>query len=158
MAIAPDDAAHGQAGCGRPVLGAAREACDALGGSRPEQLWALSDSEVEDAMTTLGQVHASVEAQLAAVVGEARSRGLGVGQGWGALDWARKKAPGLGARLLADLDTVAGAADEPRLAQVREAVAVSADPEATDGLLRRPARRLVGQPTDSPGDLSGDLS
>ncbi len=59
-------------------------------------------------MTTLGQLHACVEAQLAAVVGEARSRGLGVGEGWGALDWARMRAPGLGARLLADLDTVAG--------------------------------------------------
>ncbi len=125
------------------MLGAARESREALAGARPEQLWALSDTEVDEAMTTLGQLHASVEAQLAAVMGEARSRGLGVAQGWGAQDWARMRAPGLGARLLADLDTVAAAADEPRLAQVREAVAAGVDPEATDALPVGKAATLV---------------
>ncbi|MEO6411140.1 MAG: DUF222 domain-containing protein [Pedococcus sp.] len=143
MATAPNDAAHGPAGRGRPVLGAARQARDTLGGARPEHLWALSDGEVEEAMTTLGQVHASVEAQLAAVMAEGRARGLGGGEGWGAQDWARMKAPGLGARLLADLYTVAGAADEPRLAQVREAVALSVDPGATEGLPVAKAAMLV---------------
>ena len=143
MAISPNEATHGQAGHGRPVLSAARQACNALGGARPERVWALSDSEVEDAMTTLGQLHACVEAQLAAVVGEAKSRGLGLGQGWGAVDWARMRAPGLGARLLADLDRVAGATDEARLAEVREAVAMGADPEATEGLSVAKAAMLV---------------
>ena len=143
MAIAPDNAALGQAGYGRPVLSAARAACHTLASARPEGVWALSDREVEDAMTTLGQLHACVEAQLAAVVGEARSRGLGVGDGWGALDWARLRAPGLGARLLADLDTVAGAAGETRLARVRDAVAMGADPETTDALPVAKAAMLV---------------
>jgi hypothetical protein len=143
MAISPDDTTHGLAGGGRPVLSAARRARESLGGARPERLWALSDAEVQSAMTTLGQLHGCVEAQLAAVMGEARSRGLGVGQGWGAQDWARMSAPGLGARLLADLDTVAGAADEPRLAHVRQAVADGADPEATDALPVGKAAMLV---------------
>jgi hypothetical protein len=134
MATSLDDATHGTAGHGRPVLGAARAARDLLGVARPERLWALSDDEVEDTMTTLGQLHASCEAQMAAVVAEAKSRGLGVGEGWGAQDWARMQAPALGARLLTDLDTVAGAADEPRLEEVREAVAVGVDPQATDAL------------------------
>ena len=143
MAISPNEAAHQQAGHGRPVLGAARAACHTLAAARPERVWALSDSEVEEAMTTLGQLHACVEAQLASVVGEAKGRGLGVGDGWGALDWARMRAPGLGARLLADLDTVAGATDEPRLAEVREAVAVAADPGASAGLPVAKAAMLV---------------
>jgi hypothetical protein len=143
MALAADDATLGPVGPDRPVLSGARAAREALAGARPERLWALSDAEVEDAMTTMGQLHASVEAQLAAVMAEGWARGLGVGEGWGAQDWARMKAPGLGARLLADLDTVAGAADETRLAQVREAVAVSADPESTDGLPVAKAAMLV---------------
>jgi len=134
MALAVDDATPGPVGPDRPVLGAATAARTALAGARPERLWALSDAEVESALTTLGQLHACVEAQLAAVVGEGRSRGLGVGEGWGPQDWARMQAPSLGARLLADLDCVARAAEEPRLAEVREAVAAGADPESESAL------------------------
>ncbi len=137
MAITLDDATPGTVGRDRPVLSAARAASATLAGSRPERLWALSDAEVEAAMTTLGHLHVGVEAQLAAVMGEARSRGLGVGEGWGAAgvqDWARMKAPGLGARLLADLDAVTGAVDEPRLAEVREAVAAGVDPTSGHGV------------------------
>jgi hypothetical protein len=53
------------------------------------------------------------------------------------------KAPGLGSRLLADLDTVAGAASEPRLAEVRAAVAVGADPQSEDALSVTKAAMLV---------------
>lgn len=133
MALALD-AAPGGLGSDRPVLSAARCARETLAGARPERLWALSDAEVEDALTTLGQLHASIEAQLAAVVSEGRSRGLGVGEGWGPQDWSRMLAPGLSTRLLADLDTLAGAATELRLSGVREAVAAGADPGATDAL------------------------
>ena len=134
MAFALDGTTPGPVGSDRPVLGAARAARGALADAMPERLWALSDAEVEEALTTLGQLHASVEAQLAAVVGEGRSRGLGVGEGWGPQDWARMQAPGLSARLLVDLDTVAQTAEEPRLAEVREAVASGADPTATEAL------------------------
>jgi hypothetical protein len=134
MALALDDTAPVPAGSDRPVLSAALSAREALAAAQPERLWALSDAEVEDALSTLGQLHASVEAQLAAVVGEGRTRGLGVGEGWGPLDWARMQAPRLGARLLADLDTVAQAADEQRLVAVREAVGAGVDPSATETL------------------------
>jgi hypothetical protein len=134
MALALDDTTTGPVGSDRPVLGAARTARVALAAACPERVWALSDAEVEDALTTLSELHASVEAQLAAVVSEGRSRGLGVGEGWGPQDWLGMKAPGLGARLVADLDTLAQAADEPRLAEVREALASGADPGATDAI------------------------
>ena len=134
MALALDDTIPGPVGPDRPVLSAARTARAALAGARPEALWALSDAEVEEAMTTVGELHASAEAQLAAVMAEGRSRGLGVGEGWGPHDWARMKAPGLGARLLADLDTVAQAAQEPGLADVLEAVGAGAQPGASDAL------------------------
>ncbi|KRF25341.1 HNH endonuclease signature motif containing protein [Phycicoccus sp. Soil803] len=143
MALAPDSASAGGLGPDRPVLTAAHDASDALAGAQPERLWALSDAELEEALTTMGQLHGSVEAQLAAMVTEARSRGLGVREGWGPQDWARMKAPGLGTRLLADLDTVATAADEPRLEQVREAVAAGTDPGATDALPVAKAAMLV---------------
>ncbi|GAA2160621.1 HNH endonuclease signature motif containing protein [Pedococcus bigeumensis] len=133
MALALD-AAPGGLGPDRPVLGAVQCARETLAGARPERLWALSDAEVEDALTTLGQLHASVEAHLVAVVSEGRARGLGVGAGWGPQDWSRMLAPGLSTRLLADLDTIAAAAGERRLDEVREAVAAGADPEATDAL------------------------
>lgn len=94
-------------------------------------------------MTTLGQLHASTEAHLAAVLVEAKSRGLGVGEGWGAHDWARLRAPGLSPRLLSDLDTVAGSYGEPRLAGVQEALAEGLDPEATDALPVGKAAMLV---------------
>jgi hypothetical protein len=134
MALALDDATTGPVGSDRPVLGAARTARVALAAASPERVWALSDVEVEDALTTLGELHASIEAQLAAVVREGRTRGLGVGEGWGVHDWVRVHAPGLGTRLVADLDTVAKAADEPRLAELREAIAAGADPAATGAL------------------------
>ena len=134
MALALDDSATGPVGSDRPVLGAARVARAALAGASPERLWALSDAEVEGAMTTLGELHASVEAQLAAVLAESRSRGLGVGEGWGPQDWARMMAPRLGTRLVADLETVAQAADEPRLAGVQGAIAQGTDPGDTEAL------------------------
>ena len=143
MAIAPDGTTRGRAPHARPVLDAARDSRDALAGAGAGRLWALSDGEVEEAMTVLGQLHASTEAHLAAVLAEAKSRGLGVGEGWGAHDWARMRAPGLGARLLSDLDTVAGAAGELRLAGVHDAVAQGLDPAATEALPVGKAAMLV---------------
>jgi hypothetical protein len=143
MAIAPDGTTRGRAPHARPVLDAARESRDALADAGAGQLWALSDGEVEEAMTILGQLHASTEAHLAAVLAEAKSRGLGVGEGWGAQDWARMRAPGLSPRLLSDLDTVAGASGELRLAGVQEAVAEGRDPEATNALPVGKAAMLV---------------
>ncbi|WP_457253117.1 DUF222 domain-containing protein [Pedococcus sp. P5_B7] len=134
MALAPDTAAPGGHGSDRPVLSAAKGARDALAGARSERLWALSDAELEETMTVLGDVHAGSETRLAAVMTEAKSRGLGVGEGWGPQDWARKQAPRLGARLVSDLDTVAEIASEPRLAEVREAVEAGARPGATEAL------------------------
>lgn len=143
MALAFDDATPGPVGPDRPVLSGAQAAREALASAQPERLWALSDAEVEAAMATMGQVHGSAEAQLAALMAEARARGLGVGDGWGPQDWARMKAPGLGPRLLADLDCVADAATEPRLAEVREAVAAGVDPQAEDALPVAKAAMLV---------------
>jgi hypothetical protein len=142
MAIAPD-ATPDPAGHDRPVLSAARRACEVLTGARPERLWALSDAEIEQLMSILGGVHGSVEAQLAAVTVDPRERGLGVGDGWGPQDWVRTKAPGLGSRLVADLDCVATAATEPRLAEVREAVAAGVDPQAEEALSVTKAAMLV---------------
>lgn len=111
-----------------PVLTAAHEACAALSGAEQERVWALADDQLAEAVTALAALHAATEAQLVAVVGEARSRGLGVAEGWGPHDWVAVHAPGLATRTVADVDTVAGATGEPRLREVLDAVAAGADP------------------------------
>src|SRR5687767_6433880 len=126
MAVQPDEVTGPLP---RPVLGAALAARAALAGAESGRVWALSDAEVEQAMETLAQAHAGTEALLAAVAAEAKSRGLGADQGWDGRDWVRLHGPGLDPRLVGDLDTVAGAAGEPRLAEVVQAVAAGADPD-----------------------------
>ena len=128
---------------GRPVLGSVVVAGEALAGAAPERVWALSDTEVTEAMSVLGQLSASVDAHLVAVPAEAKRRELGSGQGLGPVDWARAQAPGLATRRLLDLDTVAGAADELRLADVVEAVAEGAGPEQGEALPVETAAQLV---------------
>src|SRR5687768_5022741 len=131
MAIAPDPTwqDHHPA---RPVLGAATTALDALAGSTPHRLWALGDGEVTQAFTLLGRIRASIDAHLVAVLAEAKQRGLGTGDGWGPVDWARALAPHLPTRTLTDLDTVAtaavaaAAAGDRRLTRVLDAVAQAA--------------------------------
>jgi hypothetical protein len=115
-----------------PVVTAAGEARAALSGAQPERVWALADDQVAEAVRVLAQLHASTEAQLVAVVAEAKSRGLGVGEGWGSRDWLRMHAPQLSTRTLADLDVVAGAVGQRRLGAVVEAVAAGADPRQVD--------------------------
>lgn len=148
MAIAPDLDRQDSAP-GRPVLGAATTALDALSDSAPERLWALSDGEVTEAFAVLGRLRGSVDAHLVAVLAEAQGRGLGTGDGWGPVDWARAHAPQLPTRALTDLDTVAGAAadaaaGDTRLADVVEAVTAQAD---SRGLARE-----QGVAGGSPGD------
>lgn len=111
-----------------PVVTAAQEARTALSGAQPKRLWALSDDQVTEALTALAQLHASTEAQMVAVVAEAKSRGLGSGEGWGPRDWLRMHAPQLAASTIGHLDLVAGATGETRLVEVVEAVAAGADP------------------------------
>src|SRR4051794_3128458 len=130
MAIAPDTSWDGSHPA-RPMLGAVTTALDALAGSTPQRLWALGDAEVTEAFTLLARMRASVDAHLVAVLAEAKGRGLGQGDGWGPLDWARAMAPQLPTRTLSDLDTLAGAtvgdnAGDARLADVLNAVAEAA--------------------------------
>jgi hypothetical protein len=113
----------------RPVLDGVAGAVAELAGCEPGRLWALSDDEVAQAMTGLGHLAVSVDAHLVAVLGEAKRRGLGRGEGWGTLDWAHAMAPLVPMRDLRDLDAVADevASDDGRLAEVVDAVAAGAD-------------------------------
>ncbi len=155
MAIAPDRGWEGQRPS-RPVLGAVASALDSLAGSGPERLWALGDDEVTQTLRLLGRLSASVDAHLVAVLAQAKQRGLGTGDGWGPVDWARAVAPQLSTRDLTDLDVVAGAGGEPRLAEVTDAVAAAtaaratpspegeaALPTATEGLSVSKAAQIV---------------
>src|SRR4051794_34745770 len=137
MAIAPDTGWQGKQPA-RPVLGAATTALDALGDSTPQRLWALGDAEVTEAFTVLARMRASVDAHLVAVLAEAKHRGLGAGDGWGPLDWARAIAPQLPTRTLSDLDTlatavVAASVGDERLSGVLAAVAEAAMATAAPG-------------------------
>lgn len=102
----------------RPGLSEVREALDVLGRAQPGQLWALSESELGELMSALGELDSAKDAWVVGVMAEARSRGLGVGDGWGPVDWARAHAPLMPTRTLVAADVVAGAADELRLARV----------------------------------------
>jgi hypothetical protein len=130
MAIAPHRVRPDDGPGDRPVLSAAVGVAEVLAESTPNRVWALSDEEVARAMAALGEAHTSLAAVTVAVVAEAKRRGLGLGEGWGALDWARAHAPLLPTRVLVDLDVVAGAADDPRMTQVIEAVLAGVDPVA----------------------------
>ena len=143
MAGAPDHATSGGQPDRRPVPAAVSAACDALACSSPERLWALSDEEVSGCVSALSQLSTSVDAHLVAVLAEAKRRSLGSGDGWGPVDWARAKAPGLSTRKLLDIDTVAGAADEPRMASVVDAVAQGADADQSDALPVEKAAQIV---------------
>ncbi|KQU70278.1 HNH endonuclease signature motif containing protein [Phycicoccus sp. Root101] len=141
MAVAPQEYA-GQGGDhpARPVLGALSSALVALTDSQPERLWALSEGEVVGAVRALGELSATVDAHLVAVLAEAKARGLGTGDGWGPVDWARSLAPLLPLRTLTDADTVARAARDPRLGPVVEAATTAAtreigDPDTATGVL-----------------------
>ncbi|MDR6863006.1 DUF222 domain-containing protein [Phycicoccus sp. 3266] len=61
---------------------------------------------------------ASVDAHLVTALAEAGRRGLGSGEGWGRLDWARAQALLARERALAEAQTVADAADDLRLGDV----------------------------------------
>ena len=125
------------------MLGAAVAAREALESSSPERLWALSDAEVSQAMVVLGQLSTNVDAHLVAVLAEAKRRSLGAGEGWGPVDWARAQAPGLSTRKLLDLDTVAGATEELRLADVVDAVGQGAGSDQGDALPVEKAAQIV---------------
>ncbi|NYG08215.1 hypothetical protein BJ986_002702 [Phycicoccus badiiscoriae] len=127
----------------RPVLGAVTSAIDALATSSRERLWALADGELGQTLTLLGRLRASVDAHLVSVLAEAKLRGLGSGDGWGPVDWARAMAPQLPTRTLTDLDAVAGAADEPRLTEVTSAVAAGAADDSTQALPVGKAAQIV---------------
>jgi hypothetical protein len=157
MAIASDPTWQEQHPA-RPVLGAVASALDGMAASTPQRLWGLGDAEVAEAFTLLGRLRASVDAHLVAVLAEARQRGLGTGDGWGPVDWARALAPHLPTRSLTDLDTlatsvVAAADGDRRLDDVLEAVtAAAAVGAATD--LDHPD---LGHPDHDPaGDNADD--
>jgi hypothetical protein len=158
MAIAPDRVRHDDGPGDRPVLSAALGVADALAESTPNRVWALSDDEVRLAMTALGVVHTSLAAVTVAVVAEAKRRGLGSGEGWGAVDWARAHAPLLPTRMLLDLDVVAGAADDPRMAQVIQGVLAGVDPVpagARGESARAGDRSATGDEDGATGDGGG---
>ena len=151
---------------GRPVLGGATTAAAALAGSMPERLWGLSDAEVGESMTALGDLAVSVDAHLVAVLAEAKRRSLGSGEGWGPMDWAHAMAPMLPMHDLRDLDTVAGAlaSDDLRLAEVVDAVAIGTT-AGTDPAVTMGTDRCCGTDADvgvgvhgCPGEGSGEGS
>jgi hypothetical protein len=125
------------------VLAAASVARDVLASASPERIWTLSDEEVADCIMVLGQLATGVDANLVAVLAEAKRRSLGAGDGWGPVDWARAKAPGLSARKLLDLNTVAGVADERRMAEVVDAVAQGAGEDQSNALPVEKAAQIV---------------
>jgi hypothetical protein len=147
MATSPDSTTRmgGDRGAhhGRPVLGGASAAAEALAGCEPSRVWALSDAEVAAAMRTLGALSVSVDAHLVAVLAEAKRRSLGSGEGWGPVDWAAAMAPLLPVRDLRDLDAVATemACDDLRLGGVLDAVA--AGTAGTEGPDADPGRGEV---------------
>ena len=143
MAVAANDAMSAGEPNARPVLAALTSAREVLASASPERLWALSDDEVADCMEVLGQLATSVDANLLTVLAEARRRSLGTGDGWGPVDWAQAKAPGLSTRKLLDLNTVAGVADELRMADVVDAVAQGAGADQSDALPVEKAAQIV---------------
>jgi hypothetical protein len=118
----------GPASAGRPVLGAVRVARQALADCSPTRLWALSEAEVGEAMAVLGELATSVSALMVGVLGEARERSLGTGDGWGPVDWARAGAPLVPLRDLVEAQVVADAGAERRLGSVVAAVLDGAQP------------------------------
>jgi hypothetical protein len=93
MSMASEHTTDAGQPAGRPVLGAALSARAAVSSSSPQRLWALSDAEVAESMVVLGQLAASVDAHLVAVLAEAKTRGLGVGEGWGRLTGRAPRRP-----------------------------------------------------------------
>ena len=122
MAIAPQDWFDAGESPRRPVLTAVARALGSLEKSEPGRTWALADGEVGEALHLVGRLSATVDALLVTLLGEAKQRSLGAGDGWGTLDWARAQAPQLPDRVLSDADAVAGGMSELRLADVVEAV------------------------------------
>jgi hypothetical protein len=116
------------ASSGRPVLSAVRTAREALSDCSPTRLWALSEPEVTEAMTVLGELASSISALTVAVMCEAKERSLGVGDGWGPVDWARACAPLMPLRDLTEAEVVADAGGELRLASVVAGVLDGAQP------------------------------
>jgi hypothetical protein len=162
MAIAPDTSWDGPHPA-RPVLGAVTTALDALADSTPQRLWALGDGEVTEAFTLLARMRASADAHLVAVLAEAKTRGLGSGDGWGPLDWARAMAPQLPTRTLGDLDTLAAAmvatsAGDVRLTSVLDAVAeaATATAAAVDGHAGDDGADVDGAEEDGADDNHAD--
>ena len=139
MAITPQEP-HGQDGQHpfRPVLGALEVAVKAMADSQPTRTWALSEPELAKAVQALGELSAMVDATLVSVLAEAASRGLGTGEGWGPVDWARSLAPLLPLRTITDAQAVARVAGDPRLSGVLEAATVGATP--TEGSTTRSRR------------------
>ncbi|WP_406830487.1 DUF222 domain-containing protein [Pedococcus sp. KACC 23699] len=129
MAITPQEP-HGQDGEHpvRPVLGALEVAVAAMVDSQTTRVWAMSEPELTRAVRALGELSALVDATLVSVLAEAGSRGLGRGEGWGPVDWARSLAPLLPLRTVTDAQAVARAASDPRLAGVLEAATVGSVP------------------------------
>lgn len=112
----------------RPVLGAALAARELLSDCSPTRVWALTEAEVTQTMTVLGELASSVSALTVAMLVEAKTRSIGAGEGWGPVDWARACAPLLPLRTLTDAEVVADAAGDLRLAQVVAAVVDGAQP------------------------------
>jgi hypothetical protein len=70
----------------RPLLSNAQAAASALATADPSGLWSLGSAEVSDSLSLLEEVRARAERLQVAVMAEARSRGLGRQDGWGAVD------------------------------------------------------------------------
>jgi hypothetical protein len=110
----------------RPVVSEVTTALTLLRGADLSKLWALGGGEVAGVMGGLEMIRAVVEAAQAAVVTEARSRGLGAEDGWGTADWAMQAAPGLSVERASELQVVAAAAADGRLGSLA-ALTVSAE-------------------------------
>ncbi|GAA2736978.1 hypothetical protein GCM10009867_22680 [Pedococcus aerophilus] len=139
MALAPDSQHPTSGGGSGPgVLASAQDALHAVTGADPTRLWVLTDPQVAQALGVLAELGAAVRAQVAVVLAEAKGRGLGSGQGWGPVDWARAQAPSLPTRDLLDADAVAVAmthaaavdCGDHRLDEVLSAVRDACSPEA----------------------------
>ncbi len=111
----------------RGLVGVLRFATDALRlAAQRCPTWALSESEVGEAVGLAQEVREAAQAITAVSAREADARGLGCALGLSRADWLRSMAPGLDPREAPGIAKVAAAMNEPRWAALADKVASGA--------------------------------
>ncbi len=140
----------------RPVLTEVAGALEQLSRADLSKLWALGEAEVTAVFGALERLRARVDAAQVAVMAEVRSRGMGSEAGWGPVDWAVRAAPGLPAQRASELDQVAAAGGDQRLAELVAGVATAELPLSKAAQIVRFHREV--RPLADPEALAGAVS